>query len=108
MIVCEFCLQYQEDGRCAFGLNIPSRMSCREFDPSIERFCANPSDFVSSNQIIQMSAFFRMKGTEMKKIKLIATREEKIRSRASAVLAYSPAIDVSEEEKKGNHEDFTL
>lgn len=95
MIVCEFCLQYQEDGKCAFGLNIPKQMSCREFDPGIGKFCSNPSDFVSTNQIIQMSVFFGIKGTELKKIKLIAKREEKIRSRAADVPIYSPIVDNS-------------
>jgi hypothetical protein len=93
MIVCEFCLQHQEDGKCAFGLNIPKQMSCREFDPSIGKFCANPSDFVSMNQIIQMSVFFGIKGTELKKIKLIAKQEEKIRSRAADTPIYSPIVD---------------
>lgn len=80
MIICEFCLQYREDGRCTLGLNIPKRMSCREFDPSIDKFCADPSDFVSAGQIIQMATFFGVKGGEMKKIKLVASQEEKTRA----------------------------
>ena len=100
MTVCGFCLQLQEDGKCAFGLNLPKHMSCREFDPGIRKFCSNPSDFVSVDQIIQMSVFFGIKGTELKKIKLIAKREEKIRAAASDIN--------SKEEKKGSYEDFTL
>ena len=75
MIICEFCLQYMSDGKCTFGLNIPKRMGCREFDPGIGKFCSNPGDIVSPSQIIQMATFFGIKGTELKKVKLIAARE---------------------------------
>jgi len=54
-------------------------MGCREFDPGIEKFCSDPNDFVSPGQIIQMATFFGIKGTELKKVKLIAAREEKLR-----------------------------
>ncbi len=54
-------------------------MSCREFGPGIERFCADPKDFVNSGQIVQMATFFGMKGTELKKVKLMAAREESAR-----------------------------
>lgn len=77
MIICEFCLQFQKDGSCGYGLNIPKRMGCREFDPGIEKFCSNPNDFVSPNQITQMAGFFGMKGIELKKVKLMAARAEK-------------------------------
>lgn len=87
MIICEFCLQLAEDGKCAFGLNLPRGMSCREFDPGISKFCLNPQDFVSSGQIIQMATFFGIKGTELKKIKLIAAREEDDRKRPAAITA---------------------
>ena len=50
-------------------------MGCREFDPGIDKFCSNPNDFVSPNQIIQMATFFGIKGTELKKVKAIATQE---------------------------------
>lgn len=79
MIICEFCLQYRTNGECAFGLNLPKGMGCREFDPGIENFCSNPNDFVSGSQIIQIARFFGIKGTELKKVKLIATREETTR-----------------------------
>ncbi len=54
-------------------------MSCREFGPGIERFCSDPKDFVNSGQIVQMATFFGMKGTELKKVKLMAAREESAR-----------------------------
>lgn len=79
MIVCEFCLNYQPDGECGLGLKIPKAMSCREFGPGLEKFCAVESDFVNPNQIIQMATFFGMKGTELKKVKLMAARAESAR-----------------------------
>ena len=77
MIVCEFCLNYTQSGECTLGLNIPKAMSCREFNPGIEKFCADPKDFVSENQIIQMAAFFGFQRTELKKIKTMAAVEVK-------------------------------
>jgi hypothetical protein len=79
LIVCDFCVQYQSDGKCGLGLNIAKAMSCREFAPGIERFCANPKDFVNSGQLIQMATFFGIKGVELKKVKLMAAREESTR-----------------------------
>jgi hypothetical protein len=74
MIVCEFCLQYKPDGTCGLGLSIAKGMSCRGFGPGMEKFCSDPKDFVSPSQIIQMATFFGMKGTELKKVKLMADR----------------------------------
>lgn len=79
MIVCDFCSQYQRDGRCRLGLNIPKAMGCREFDPSMERFCSDPEDFISAGQINQMATFFGIKGRELKKVALMAAREESAR-----------------------------
>jgi hypothetical protein len=79
LIVCDFCIQYRQDGKCELGLNIPKAMGCRAFDPAMERFCSNPSDFVSPGQIIQMATFFGMKGNELKKVKVMAAREESTR-----------------------------
>ncbi len=79
MIACDFCLQYTQDGSCRLGLNIPKGMGCREFGPGMEKFCSDPNDFVSPSQIIQMATFFGIKGTELKKVKLMATREESTR-----------------------------
>jgi hypothetical protein len=49
-------------------------MKCHKFAPGIERFCAKPSDFVSSNQIVEMAKFFGLGRTELKKVKIIAER----------------------------------
>lgn len=79
MIVCEFCTQRRLDEKCGLGLKIPAGMSCREFTPGMERFCADPKDFVSPRQIIEMAAFFGMKGMELKKVKRMAAGEESAR-----------------------------
>ena len=79
MIICEFCLQYRQGGECGFGLRIPKGMRCPEFDPGVEKFCANPLDFNGASQIVQMATFFGLKGMELKKIKQIAAREEAVR-----------------------------
>ena len=86
MIVCEFCLQYTQDGKCRLGLNIPKSMSCREFAPGIEKFCADPKDFVSQNQIVQMATFFGFQRVELKKIKLMAAGEENRAAAANAAV----------------------
>ncbi|HKG20762.1 MAG TPA: hypothetical protein VKC34_02595 [Blastocatellia bacterium] len=49
-------------------------MTCREFAPGVEKFCSNPSDFVSADQIVQMAVYFGIKGIELKKVKLAAER----------------------------------
>ena len=79
MIICEFCLEYKPDGKCALGLNIPKSMSCREFTPGMAQFCSNPNDFVSPAQIIQMATFFGFKKAELKKITLMAKATESSR-----------------------------
>ena len=76
MIVCEFCVHYEPDGKCRLGLNIPKAMGCREFKPGLERFCSDPKDFVSPRQIIDMATYFGIKGTELKKIKLMTASAE--------------------------------
>ena len=76
MIVCEFCLHQTQGGGCRLGLDIPKGLSCREFAPGIEKFCAEPKDFVNQNQIVQMATFFGFQRTELKKIKLMAARED--------------------------------
>jgi len=95
MIICEFCLQYTKNGECAFGLRIPKRMGCREFDPGIDKFCSNPNDFVSPSQIIQMATFFGIKGTELKKVKLIAARAGNTRMEVPAPQTDSLAVNES-------------
>ena len=74
MIICEFCLQHSAEGKCRIGLNIPKTMKCREFDPGVEKFCANPADFVSPMQIVEMARFFGLDRTELKKVKIVAER----------------------------------
>ena len=75
MIACDFCKQYEPGGTCRLGLNVPKAMGCREFDPSMERFCSDPKDFVSPAQIVQMATFFGIKGRELKKVNLMLARE---------------------------------
>ena len=76
MKVCEFCLQFQLDGTCGLGLSIPKSMTCREFGPTLEKFCSDPKDFVDPKQIVQMAMYFGIKGPELRKVKVMATREE--------------------------------
>jgi hypothetical protein len=45
----------------------------------MEKFCADPKDFVSERQIIEMATFFGMKGSVLNKVKLMASQEEKSR-----------------------------
>ena len=77
MIVCEFCIHYTPTGECRLGIKIPKALSCREFTPEIEKFCANPADFVNQNQIVQMATFFGFQRTELKKIKKMAAATER-------------------------------
>ena len=74
MIICDFCLFHSTEGACSLKLNIPKTMKCREFNPGIGKFCAKPSDFVSSDQIVEMAKFFGLERTELKKVKIIAER----------------------------------
>jgi hypothetical protein len=55
-------------------------MTCREFCPEMEQFCSDPVDFVGTSQIIQMATFFGFQKTELKKITLMATQEERARA----------------------------
>lgn len=79
-MICDFCSHYAKDRTCRLALKIPTGMSCREFKPGMEKFCANPTDFVSPRQIIQMATFFGFQRTELKKVKLMAGREQQSRS----------------------------
>ena len=73
MTICEFCL-HLSNGACSVGLKIPKTMKCREFAPGFEKFCDDPADFVSPNQIVEMARFFGIDKTELKKVKSIAER----------------------------------
>jgi len=79
MIACELCINAKPNGECLLGLKIPKTMSCCDFVPGLRRFCSNPNDFVDSRQIVQMAMFFGVKGAELKKVKLMAAREESVR-----------------------------
>ena len=98
MRICEFCIQFQNNTDCGLGLNLPKGMGCRDFEPGIEKFCDNPNDFVNPAQIIQMAKFFGLKGTEMKKVKIIAAREADNRTKAPSVEtnAYPDTLAVGE------------
>jgi hypothetical protein len=72
-------MQRKPDGECGLGLKIPAGMGCHEFAPGMERFCADPKDFVSPRQIIEMAAFFGIKGMELKKVKRMAVAGETAR-----------------------------
>ncbi len=76
MIICELCLHSSLSGDCRLGLRIPKGMTCQEFGPTMEKFCSNPKDFVDERQIIEMATFFGMKGTELKKVKVMASHAE--------------------------------
>ncbi len=78
MIICELCSHYRL-GECRLGLRLPKGMSCQEFGPTLDRFCADPKDFVNERQITEMATFFGMKGKELKKVKLMASRAESTR-----------------------------
>ena len=81
MIICDFCRLLSQERACRIGLNIPKTMKCRQFAPGIEKFCANPTDFVSPVQIIDMARFFGLEKAELKKVKVIAERRVADQSR---------------------------
>jgi hypothetical protein len=76
MAICEFCLNFTKDGKCTVGLDIRKGMTCREFRPGMEKFCADPKDFVNGNQIVEMAMYFGLGRTELKKVKVMAARED--------------------------------
>ena len=72
-------MNFELNASCRLGLPIPKSMTCREFGPTLEKFCADPKDFANPRQLVQMAMFFGIKGPELKKIKVMAAREESIR-----------------------------
>ena len=80
MTICEFCLNLTSEGKCAVGLDVRKGMTCREFRPGMEKFCADPKDFVSPNQIVEMATYFGFQRMELKKVKLMAATEERART----------------------------
>ncbi len=95
MIICEFCIKRQEDGKCSLGLNLPKAMGCYGFTPGIEKFCSKSSDFVNATQIIQMATYFGIKSSEMKKIKVIAQQEEQARLQMKQQLTAAGEITIT-------------
>ncbi len=85
MKICEFCLHYRSDEQCELGLKIPKTMSCREFGPGLHKFCDDPTDYRSANQIVQMAIHFGIKGSELKKVKLMASQAESSRTATTAL-----------------------
>jgi hypothetical protein len=79
MIVCDLCIHYRHGDLCGLELKIPKTMSCRDFSPGMQKFCSNPNDFVDARQVTEMATFFGLKGTELKKVKLMAARAESAR-----------------------------
>jgi hypothetical protein len=79
MNVCEFCLNFTRAGECAVGLKIPKGMKCREFKPGLEKFCADPKDFVSRNQIVKMATHFGIGRSELRKVEIMAASIESTR-----------------------------
>jgi hypothetical protein len=65
-------LQFEKGGQCRLGLKLPKRMSCREFVPTLDKFCSNPNDFVDPRQLVQMATYFGIKGPELKKVQAMA------------------------------------
>ena len=80
MIVCDFCVHRREIGQCGLGLKTPKGMSCQEFGPGLDQFCADPKDFTGPAQIVQMATFFGFQKTELRKVKLMAASAETTRS----------------------------
>jgi len=72
MTICEFCRHHSAPDTCRLGLKLPTTMRCREFAPGMDKFCANPADFVSPRQIVEMATFFGLTGAELKKVKIVA------------------------------------
>jgi hypothetical protein len=72
-------VQFELNATCRLGLPIPKSMTCREFGPTLEKFCSDPKDFVNPKQIIQMATYFAIKGPELRKVKVMAAQEESIR-----------------------------
>ncbi|PYP88650.1 MAG: hypothetical protein DMF61_05555 [Blastocatellia bacterium AA13] len=85
MVICEFCIYSTESQGCRLGLKTPKRPACREFEPGIDHFCSDPSDFVNPAQIHQMATFFGIKGSELRKITTMANREHEARLKRAEV-----------------------
>ena len=79
MIVCELCTHSWEEGKCRLDLKIPKGITCRDYNPGMHKFCADPKDFVDASQIVEIAKYFGLKGTELKKVKVMANQAEAAR-----------------------------
>jgi hypothetical protein len=52
-------------------------MRCRDFQPGLDCFCSDRADFIGWKQIEEMALFFGLAGTELKKVRIMAGKEEK-------------------------------
>ena len=75
MSICEFCEEYQV-GICRLNLRLPKTMTCHQFAPILTGFCAEATDFVNPRQIVEMATYFGIKGSELRKVKAMAARED--------------------------------
>jgi hypothetical protein len=69
-------------------------MACHEFLPGITQFCSDPKDFVNTNQIIEMARFFGFQKMELKKIGLMAAKEESARGERERILKSAAVVTV--------------
>lgn len=91
MRICDFCDQLRANGECALGLDKPKRMSCKVFEPGVDRFCSNAADFVNAAQLVRMATYFDIKGSELKKVAVMARDAEQDRALAVASAAAASA-----------------
>ena len=80
--LCGFCNERAGDGTCRLGRPAPRGMGCRDFAPAMAEFFANPGDFTGVSQVVQMATFFGLRGSELKKVKLMASTAEHLRGAA--------------------------
>lgn len=71
MILCELCKLQSVNTGCTLGKNIPKKMRCDDFTPSVEHFCATPADYARKDQVYQMALFFGLKGKELKRVQMM-------------------------------------
>jgi len=73
-------VEFEAGEKCRLELKMPKRMSCREFVPTLDKFCSNPADFVDPKQLVQMASYFGMKGNELKKVQVMAALAQSTRN----------------------------
>jgi hypothetical protein len=65
-------------------------MSCHQFAPTLAGFCSEAADFVNPRQIVEMATYFGIKGSELRKVKAMAAREDT--NRQSIVMSGEPSL----------------